>query len=108
MIRHDEIVSHLRFYSQYSDDPYPPYDAICTVVWESKHVIWVKGLQGKMTLSLWREFARWLIDRDVTLVKLERADNHTMPFASYNSGKYYEVQVDEKLKRWANRKQGTL
>lgn len=104
MIRHDEIVSHLRFYSQYSDDPYPPYDAICTVIWESKDVIWVKGLQGKMTLTLWRELAGWLIEKGIKLVKLERAENHTMPFASFNSGTYYEVAVDEKLERWAKRK----
>lgn len=103
MIRHDEIVSHLRFYSQESNDPYPPYDAICTIIWESKDVIWVKGLQGKMTPGLWREFALWLIDRGIRLVKLERAEGHTMPFATYNSGNYYEVAVSETLKKWANR-----
>lgn len=104
MIRHDELVSHLRFYSSESSEEYPPYDAICTLVWESSTVIWVKGLQGKMTLKLWKEFAQWLIDRKIKLVKLERAEKHTMPFASLKDGNYYEVEVGDRLNRWANRK----
>ena len=103
MIRHEVVVSQLRFYNEESSETYPPYDAICTVVWESKEVIWVKGLHGKLNLSLYKEFANWVIQCGIKLVKLERAGNHTMPFASYNSGNYYEVSIDDKLKKWANR-----
>lgn len=101
MIRHDEVVSHLRFYIECSTEEYPPYDAICTLVWESKEIIWVKGLQGTMTPALWREFALWLVHNGIKLVKLERADGHKMPFGTYNKGHYWEVEIGDRLKRWA-------
>lgn len=94
MIRHDPMITTIRFYDVETEDPFYPYVAICTLVWESPSVIWVKGLHGDLSRKLLREFLIFLVDNKVKTVKAHRASGKTLPFIVFRENEYTEISVD--------------
>ena len=82
MIRHELTSSTLRFYEVESDNPFQQYDAICTLIWEAKDIIWIKGLHGILSRKLLRELVKFFVDNSIITVKAHRADGHSIPFMS--------------------------
>lgn len=100
MIRHDSLISTVRFYDTETDDPFYPYVAICTIVWESPDVIWVKGLHGDLSRKLLREFLKFLVDSKIKTVKAHRANGKTLPFIVFRDNEYTEISVESLAKKF--------
>lgn len=96
MIRHFLELTSLRFYEKQSDDPFEPYDAVCTILWESQTVIWVRGLNGPMSRKLLREFLHWLVKNNITKIKAHRHENRSLP-AGRRVGDHIEILVSDLL-----------
>lgn len=59
----------------YDGEPVPhrtPYRAVATLLWESEHVVTIRGLHGEMTREMRAELRRALADAGVTTVHAER------------------------------------
>lgn len=78
-LRHESVVTAIRFYDSPTPGRYAPYRAICTLTWESSTCVWVTGLHGDLTRPLLREWLRWFLDNGVTLVKAHRGPR-SLPF----------------------------
>lgn len=78
-IRHEPTTSTLRFYERPSDEPTPQYDAVCTVVWETPRVIWIRGLHGALSRRLLRELLLWLVQNRIETVKAHRDQTRKLP-----------------------------
>ena len=95
MIRHSLLTSQLRFFNEVTTDPFAPYDAICTISWETPSVIWLVGLHGSLTRALFREMVIYFHDEKVKTVKAYRAPGHRLPFASCIGENLYSIDVEE-------------
>lgn len=102
MIRHELTTSLVRFYKQPSDDPYQPYDAICTLVWENSETVWIHGFHGSLDRKLLRELAQFLIDNKIKIVKAHRAFERTLPFVSKREGDVVEIDVQRVAQKLSN------
>lgn len=103
MIRHELTTSIVRFYNTESNDPFRPHDAICTLVWENPKIVWVKGLNGSMSRTVMREFAQFLHDEGVEVIKAYRDPNKTIPFITARSGEFVEVRISDIIDYMAKR-----
>lgn len=92
MVREEVTVSILRFYEHDTDDPLAKYTAVCTLLWESSDVVWVKGMSGTLSRKNLRQFLQFLRDKKVRLIKSTRAGG-SLPFATKISGNYCEVDL---------------
>jgi hypothetical protein len=104
MIKQEVLVTILRFYPSDSADPLAKYTACCTIMWESAHVIWLKGLVGTLSKQNLKELAKFFIDNDIHLVKAIRA-NESMPFVTKVDGNYCEIDVlmqNDRLRKFAS------
>ena len=104
MIREEKTITTVRFYHTESDDPYLPYDAVCTVVWESPDVVWIKAMNGKLTRKLMCDFVVYLYDQGVKTIKSTRGDGKTVPFVTLKDGNYFEIDVEKAMERIAKRR----
>lgn len=95
MIKEEIQLSILRFYDTETTDPYQPYIAICTVIWETKDIIWIKGLHGNLSRKLLRQLVQFLEEKNVRLIKTHRAASKTLPFISRREGEYAEILVSD-------------
>lgn len=95
MIRHELQISQIRFYNTETDDPFATYDAICTVVWESASVIWIKGFHGDLTRKTMRDLLKFLITNKIATVKAHRSVERSLPGISFRDGTYVELDVAE-------------
>lgn len=93
MIRHETVISILRFYPKDTDDPLAKYDASCTLVWESSDTVWIKALSGTFTRQYLRELIRFLYDKNIKLLKSYRSSG-TLPYATKVEGNYCEIDLD--------------
>jgi hypothetical protein len=100
MIRHEVQVSSIRFYNTETDDPYAPYDAICSLTWESPSVIWIKGLHGELTRKTLRDLLGFLTTNNIQTVKAHRATGRTLPGLTVREGSFAEVSVSDLAKRF--------
>lgn len=107
MIRHEPLTAALRFYERDSDLPTPPYDAICTVVWETRNTIWIRGLHGEMSRKLLRELLEWFIDNGVCTVRAHRDSAHSLPFARTQDDGSFAIDVADLIDRFARRTEST-
>ena len=103
MIRHETVTSTLRFYWRASDDPFAQYDAICTVVWESPRVVWIRGLHGTLSRRLLRELLAWLVDNHILVVKSHRDSARVLPLGVVHADGHTEINVAELAARVAAR-----
>lgn len=96
MIRHELQITQLRFYNEDSDNPFQPYDAICSIVWESPKVIWIRGFHGTLTRKLLRELFQWVLSNGIEKIKAHRASGKTLPFLRHGSrgAEYSEIDVN--------------
>ena len=99
MIRDEPLTSTVRFYNNDDADKFADFDAVCTLVWESPTVVWVKGLHGEMNLKLIKQFADYLNSRGVKTLKAFRADNRRLPFTTNRDGNMVEMDVEKALRR---------
>lgn len=98
MIRHEILTSTLRFYDVETDNVFEPYVAICTIQWETKSIIWIKGMHGTLTRAHLREFLEFCVANGVETVKAYRATGHTLPFMKH-VGKHMELDIAEIMAR---------
>lgn len=104
MLRHSPVTSIIRFYDcEQSDDPFEPYVAVCTLIWENNSTVWVQGLHGKMSRKLFREFLSFCVDNGVKTIKAYRSPNHQLPLMK-EVGDHLEISVDELVSRFGNPK----
>jgi hypothetical protein len=101
MIRHELQISQIRFYNIESDDPFFPFDAICSLVWETKDTVWVKGFHGKLSRQTLREFLQFLIDNDIKTVKAFRSVQKTLPGIIFRKDNFTELSVDDLARKYA-------
>jgi len=95
MIRHSTLTSQIRFFKEPTTDPFAPYDAICTLTWESADTVWLVGLHGDFNRKFVRELLSFLHDRGVTTVKAFRAPGHGLPFAEYQGDNLFVIDIQK-------------
>lgn len=103
MIRHKNVVTMLRFY-EIDPEPNesPPYDAVCTLVWENDNTIWIQGLHGKLTRKLLREFLKFCYKNDVHKIKAYRSLGHSLPLM-IEVDNHLEISVESLVERFGLR-----
>ena len=99
MLREEVVVSILRFYPESTDDPLAKFTASCTLLWESHDVVWVKALTGTLSRSNLKAFLKFILDKNIRLVKAIRA-NESLPFATKQDGNYCEIDVELRKERF--------
>lgn len=95
MIRHSLLTSQLRFFNEETPDPFAPYDAICTISWETPAIVWLIGLHGTLTRGLFREMLKYFYDAKVKTIKAYRAPGHRLPFATSIGENLYSIDVEK-------------
>lgn len=100
MLRHELTMSILRFYEEDNPTDFADYCAVCNVVWETEEVIWLKGFHGNMTRKNFRELLNWLQVNEIKRVKAYRSPNHVLPLAKQTADGYFEIKVDDLVKRF--------
>lgn len=93
MLRHELITSQIRLYNIETDDPFATYDAICTVVWESPGIIWIKGFHGELSRRTLRDLLRFLVENKITTIKAHRSLSKSLPGIVHREGTYVEINV---------------
>lgn len=93
MLREEPLITLLRFYDTDTDDPLAKYTASCTLMWETKNVVWIKGLAGDFSRRALRDLIRYIFDKNILVVKSFRATG-TLPFATKTDGNYCEVDIE--------------
>lgn len=107
MLRYEPVSGILRFYPKNVEDgdDSPEYEASCTVVWESKSVIWIKGLSGRFSRNSLADLIKFIFDNRILKVKTHR-NSGILPFSTIRDNTYCEVDVQEakpKLLAYLNR-----
>ena len=95
MVRQEVLVTVLRFYTQENPKERDSYVAVCTLLWESPSIVWLKGLHGNLTRKVLRDLVQWLLDNKISLVKAIRASG-SLPLATYTRGEYCEIDVEKR------------
>ena len=99
MIRHELQTSVIRFYNSDSSYDFADYDAICTLIWETSEVVWIKGLHGNLNYKLLREFIQLIDSLGAKTIKAYRADNRKVPFTAKRNGNLVEIDVATIMRR---------
>jgi hypothetical protein len=86
MIRHEWLLTTIRFYSHETTDPFQPYDAICTLTWETPTVVWIQGLKGTMQPQHWVDLHDFLFSVGVRTAKCYTSDKIKIPFEGTRDG----------------------
>lgn len=95
MIRHELLASTLRFYSGHSDDPFADFDrGVCTVIWESPGVLWIKAMSAELNRELLHELLKFLTDQRIHTVKAHRAPGRMLPLFK-PVGDHFEMSVPD-------------
>lgn len=107
MLRYEPAVGILRFYPENTDidDLSAPYDASCTILWESPGVVWLKGLSGKFTRKHLEALIRYGLENNIRLLKTYR-NSGNLPFMTSAEGRYCEVDLEknrDRLLKFVNR-----
>lgn len=106
MLRHETVMSILRFYKEEVPSNYADYCAVCNVVWETEEVIWLKGFHGEMQRKHFRHLLKWLIDNKIKSVKAYRSPKHILPLAVDHPGGYFEIRVQDLIDRFVKEADG--
>lgn len=96
MIRIQDLqgpASVARMSAEYSASETPPFQAVCTLEWETPSVVWVHGLLGLGNRRLWREFVAELDGRGVEFLRATRAEGHRLPRAVLLADGSYQMRV---------------
>lgn len=99
MLRHTLTTSMLRFYENENPSEYEDYCAICSLIWESKDVVWLVGFKGNVTRKHLRQLLKFLFDNNIKIVKAHRSPKHILPFGEEVNG-YLQIEVDNLVKRF--------
>ena len=99
MIRHELSNTTLRFYTDPTDDQFAPYCAICSLIWETPRIVWVRGLHGTLSRALLHEMALWMHSEGVVTIKAHRDTRHSLPFGR-RTDDHVEVSIADLLMRW--------
>lgn len=98
MIAHEPVSAILRIGDGDPADPYREFTAVCTLVYESASVAWVKALMGQLTRSQLRELLDWCNTQGLVTLKAMRAPGHQLPgFKAV--GAHLELDVQALLQR---------
>lgn len=95
MLRYEQAVGILRFYADTVDptDMNAPYEASCTIIWETPDTIWLKGLSGKFNRKHLASIIEFGLDHNIKFLKSYR-NSGNLPFATKTQGRYCEVDVE--------------
>lgn len=102
MVREETLITLLRFYEHDTDDPLAKYTASCTLLWESKDTVWIKGLAGDFSRKALRDLIQYIFDKNILWVKSHRSSGG-LPFATRTDGSYCEVDINlvrDRLKKF--------
>ncbi len=99
MLRLQPVTSILRFFHTASEAHQPTPDAVCTLVWEPPHAVWIHGLLGTLSRALMRELCTFMQEHEVHTIKALRADGHRLPLAREHADGYLVIDVQEFAKR---------
>ena len=107
MLRHQWLpgsteFSVLRFYGKDTENPFAPFDAVCTLMWE-KLDVWVFGFHGNLTRSLLHQFVNFLVEAQIQNIRAFRADWHILPRALLMPDGSWTIPMDELQKRFSAR-----
>lgn len=94
------MTSTLRFYEAESGDPFQPYDAVCTVIWESPSVVLIRALHGRFTVPLMRDLCRFLLDNHVQTVRAMRDGSRRLPMGEVQPDGHTLIDVAEFAERF--------
>jgi hypothetical protein len=100
VIQHDVTTSVVRFYKDDNAKWGDPYDAVCTLLWESDTVVEAIAFHGNVTHKMYTEFLRWMVDNGIEELKASRHGNHLVPGGVVDSGGMVHMDV----KSLANRR----
>ena len=106
MLEHELTISILRFYKEETPNDNSDHCAVCTVMWESKDVIWLKGFNGSVQRKHLRCLLNWLIDNKVKLIKAHRSPKRVLPLAVENPSGYFEIKVQDLIDRFVKEPHG--
>ena len=107
MLRHELQTSILRFYTTESDDPFAQYDAVCTIIWESPDVVWIRGMHGTISRKTICELVCFLADNNVKLAKAHRSAGRTLPFVTARDDHTIEMDVNAAIKKIVRMNRGS-
>jgi hypothetical protein len=102
MIHYAEVTGTLYFYTQLTGNPYAErrdYEGVCTVLWVSDGVVYLKALRADMDRAMQRELLDWFVSRGIKCVKAERAPGRSLPLAR-RVGDHDEIDVSELVARF--------
>jgi hypothetical protein len=103
MLRHEFLITLLRFYKEDKPSNYADYSAVCNLVWETPTTIWLKGFHGDMTRKNFRELLDFLVDNKIEIVKAFRSPKHILPLAVEKEGGYFEIKVRDLVNRFTKK-----
>jgi len=104
MLKHEVLVSLIRFYNNEVPAEYEDYCGVCTLSWESIDTVWINGLNGTITLKHWYSFIDFCIENNIKIIKAHRAPRHRLPFSKSINSNYYILIVDDLVQRYNQRK----
>lgn len=104
MLKHEVLVSLLRFYNSTIPEEYEDYCGVCTLSWESSDTVWINGLNGTITLKHWYALIEFCEEKGIKVIKAHRSPRHRLPFAKMLNSNYYVVLVEDLIQRYNKRK----
>lgn len=79
MIEYEPVTAVLRLGDGDPLDPYRAFSAVCTLVYESSTVVWVKAMVGVLPRRQLVELLHWFSKEGIRTVKATRAPDHHLP-----------------------------
>lgn len=88
----------VRMSAEYSASGMPPFQAVCTLEWESQRVAWAHALLGVASRVVLRELVAELDARGVEVLRANRAEGHCLPRAVLLPDGTYEMRIADLLR----------
>lgn len=93
MIKQEITTSILRFYSEDTDNLFEPFVGVCTLLWETSTVVWIKGLHGTISRKHLRELISFCVANNIETLKAYREPGRAIPFME-PVGNHFELSVN--------------
>ena len=104
VVRHTPVISELRLFESDAPGHMAPFDACCSVVWETPTVAWVRMLHGRLTLRMAQQLLDFFVERGVKTLRATRADGRILPGGKARDDGTFEIDVQALAARRARKR----
>lgn len=95
MLKHEPVVTAIRFFQKDAPHASIPYFASVVLTWETPHVVWMQMFNGKLERKDLRDLLQWLVDNEIRLVKAKRIEGHMLPCGEVNEDGVTSIDVQK-------------